>query len=118
MSPLPPSDPLKELLHAHGLDEPSPEFATMLTQQVVARYATPPAPPYQAGMWVGRAILLVLAGLLALAVCLLPFRVSVVPVTCSVAVVLGTGGVLWLLEHHWKQLPTLGLSSPVNSMRK
>jgi hypothetical protein len=110
MSPLSPSDPLKELLLAHGLDEPSPEFATMLTQQVVARYSALPAPPYHAGAWVGRAILLVLAGLLTLAVYLLPFRVSVVPVTCSVAVVLGTGGVLWLLEQHRKQLPLPGLA--------
>lgn len=104
MSQSTPSDPLKKLLQAHGLQEPSAAFTNSLTRQVVAQYAAPPAEPYQAGAWLGLTILLVLGGLLALAVYQVPFPVSVVPVTCSVAVLFGTSSLLWLLKHHHKQL--------------
>jgi hypothetical protein len=101
MSPRPtPPDSVKALLQAHGLDQPSAAFSASLTQLVVARYVPPRAEPFRAGAWLGRAILLVLVGLLVLVTGAVPVAVSAVLAPALVASVLGTGGVLWLLEQH------------------
>lgn len=99
MSQRPPSapDPVKALLQAQGLQQPSAAFTAALTRQVMARYAAPPVAPYQAGAWLGKAILLVLGSLLALYV--LPLATAGILALSLVAAVLGLGGVLWLFEH-------------------
>jgi len=105
MSPRPtPPEPLKALLQAHGLQQPSAAFSASLTQLVVARYVPPRVEPFQAGAWLGHAILLVLAGLLGLVTCAVPVAVSTVLASSLVASVLGLGGVIWLLEQHRKRL--------------
>lgn len=99
MSQRPPSapDPVKALLQAQGLQQPSAAFTAALTRQVMARYAAPPVAPYQAGAWLGKAILLVLGSLLVLYV--LPLATAGILALSLVAAVLGLGGVLWLFEH-------------------
>jgi hypothetical protein len=92
-------DPVKVLLQTQGLQQPSDAFAAALTRQVVARYTAPPLAPYPAGAWLGKVILLVLGGLLALVMCLLPLAKGSVLAPSLVAALLGLGGVLWLFEH-------------------
>lgn len=110
MSQRPPSapDPIKALLQAQGLQQPSAAFAAALTRQVVARYAAPPVAPYQAGAWLGKAILLVLMSLLVLYV--RPLATAGILAPSLAAAVLGLGSVLWLFEHyrrHQSKLVTL-----------
>ena len=93
-------EPLKALLQAHGLSQPSAAFSASLTQLVVARYVPPRVEPFRAGAWLGKAILLVLAGLLALAMYTIPPVVSAILATSLAALVLGTGSLVWLLEQH------------------
>lgn len=101
-----PSSPasIKALLQAHGLQQPSAAFSASLTQLIVARYVPPRAEPFQAGAWLGKAVLLVLTGLLLLASYVVPVAVSAVLGPSLVAVVLGTGSIVWLLEQHRKRL--------------
>lgn len=106
--PIPP-EPLEALLRAHGLHQPSATFTASLTQLVVAQYVPPRVEPFRARAWLGTTILLVLASLLLVATYAVPVPVSAVLTTSSVAVVLGTGGLIWLLEHDRKRLPTPGL---------
>lgn len=92
-------DPLKALLQAQGLQQPSAAFAAALTRQVVARYAAPPVAPYPAGAWLGKVILLVLGSLLGLVMYLLPLAKGGILAPSLAAAVLGLGGMLWLFEH-------------------
>jgi hypothetical protein len=110
MSQRPPSapDPVKALLQAQGLQQPSAAFSAALTRQVVARYAASPVAPYRAGSWLGKAILLVLGSLLVLILYMLPVADSGVLATSLAAAVLGLGGVLWLFEQHHRLQPTAG----------
>jgi Flp pilus assembly protein TadB len=98
-------EPIKALLQEHGLAQPSAAFSASLTQLVVARYVPPRAEPFRAGAWLGKAILLVLTGLLLLVSYTVPAAVSTVLVPSLVAVVLGTGSLIWLLEQYRKRLP-------------
>jgi hypothetical protein len=102
MSQRPPSapDPIQALLQAQGLQQPSAAFSAALTRQVVARYAAPPVAPYQAGAWLGKAILLVLGSLLGLVTYLLPLANAGILTLSLAAAVLGLGGVLWLFEQY------------------
>ncbi|MGI4873059.1 MAG: hypothetical protein ACRYFX_18020 [Janthinobacterium lividum] len=102
--PVPP-EPLKALLQAHGLSQPSAAFSASLTHLVVARYVLPREEPFRAGAWLGTAILLILACLLVLVTYALPIAISAVLVTSLAAAVLGVGGVIWLLEQHRQHLP-------------
>lgn len=106
MSQLPPSspEPIKALLQAHGLQEPSAAFSASLTQLVVARYVPPPVEPFRAGAWLGKAILLVLTGLLLLVGHAIPIVIPPLLTTSLVALVIGTGSLIWLLEHYRKRL--------------
>ena len=97
-------EPIKALLQAHGLSQPSAAFSASLTQLVVARYVPPRVEPFRAGAWLGHAILLVLAGLLVLVTYAVPIAVSPILATSLAALVMGTGSLLWLLEHHRKRL--------------
>ena len=99
-----PSEPLKALLQAHGLTQPSAAFSASLTQLVVARYVPPQVEPFRASAWLGNAILLVLAGLLVLVTYALPIAVSAILATSLAAMVMGTGSLIWLLEHYRKRL--------------
>ena len=99
-----PPEPLKALLQAHGLSQPSAAFSASLTRRVVAQYVPPQVAPFRAGAWLGHAILLVLAGLLLLVTYAVPVAVSAVLASSLVASVLGMGGVVWLLEQHRKRL--------------
>lgn len=99
-----PTEPLKALLQAHGLTQPSAAFSASLTQLVVARYVPPRVEPFRAGAWLGKAILFVLVSLLVLVICAVPVAVSTVLATSLAASVLGVGGVIWLLEHYRKRL--------------
>lgn len=92
-------DPVKALLQAQGLQQPSAAFSAALTRQVLARYAAPPLAPYPAGAWLGKAILLVLGSLLGLTLCMLPLTTAGILAPSLAAAVLGLGGVLWLFEH-------------------
>lgn len=103
-------DPVKVLLQAQGLQQPSAVFSAALTRQVVARYAAPPVAPYQAGAWLGKAILLVLGSLLGLATYRLPLAATGILAPSLAAAVLGLGGVLWLFEH--ARLPKSKLVTP------
>ncbi len=100
MSPRPPAppDPVKALLQAQGLQQPSAAFSAALTRQVVARYAAPPTVPYRAGAWLGKLILLALGSLLGLVLSGLPRAEAGVLAPALAAAVLGLGGVLWLFE--------------------
>lgn len=110
MKPRPtPPEPIKALLQAHGLSQPSAAFSASLTQLVVTRYASPQAEPFRAGAWLGKAILLVLASLLVLVTCAVPVAVSAVLATSLAASVLGIGGIIWLLEQHRQRLPEAGI---------
>jgi hypothetical protein len=100
--------PLKALLQAHGLAQPSAAFSASLTQLVVARYVPPRVEPFRAGAWLGTVILLVLASLLVFVTCAVPVAVSAVLATALAASGLGIGGVIWLLEQHRKHLPEAG----------
>lgn len=102
-----PPEPIKALLQAHGLSQPSAAFSASLTQLVVARYVPPREEPFRAGAWLGTAILLVLASLLGLVTWAVPVAISAVLTTSLAASVLGIGGVIWLLEQHRKQLTEL-----------
>ncbi|MFD1874457.1 hypothetical protein [Hymenobacter bucti] len=93
-------DPVKALLQAQGLQQPSAAFSAALTRQVVARYAAPPVAPYQAGAWLGKAILLVLGSLLGLVLYVRPLVTTGILAPSLAAAVLGLGGVLWLFEHY------------------
>lgn len=97
--PSPAPDPVKALLQAQGLQQPSAAFSAALTRQVVARYAAPPVAPYQAGAWLGKAILLVLVSLLGLVIYRLPLAATGILAPSLAAALLGLGGVLWLFEH-------------------
>lgn len=99
-----PPEPIKALLQAHGLSQPSAAFSASLTQLVVDRYALPRGEPFRAGTWLGTAILLVLASLLGLVTYAVPAAISAVLATSLAASVLGIGGVIWLLEQHRKHL--------------
>ena len=101
-----PSSPesLKALLREHGLAQPSAAFAESLPHLIVARYVPPRAEPFQASAWLGQVILLGLTGLLLLASYGVPIAVSAVLGTSLVALVLGTGSLIWLLEHYRKRL--------------
>ena len=103
-------DPIKALLLAQGLQQPSGDFSAALTRQVVARYAAPPVAPFQAGAWLGKAILLVLGSLLGLVMYLLPLANAGILAPSLAAAVLGLGGVLWLFEH--ARLPQSKLLTP------
>ena len=70
----------------------------------MAHYVPPRVEPFQAGAWLGNAILLVLASLLVLVTYAVPVAVSAVLATSLAASVLGIGGVIWLLEQHRKHL--------------
>lgn len=100
----PSPEAIKALLQAQGLQQPSAAFSASLTQLIVARYVPPRAEPFQAGAWLGNVVLLVLTGLLLLASYAVPVAVSAVLGPSLVAVVLGTGSIVWLLEHHRKRL--------------
>ncbi|OGX89638.1 hypothetical protein BEN49_24800 [Hymenobacter coccineus] len=91
-------------MQAHGLAQPSAAFSASLTQLVVARYVAPRPEAFRAGAWLGNAILLVLTGLLVLVANAVPIAISAVLATSLVAMVAGTGGVVWLLAHYQKQL--------------
>ena len=95
-------EPLKALVQAHGLSQPSAAFSASLTQLVVARYVPSQVEPFRAGAWLGNAILLVLASLLVLVTYAVPIGISAVLATSLAASVLGIGGVIWLLEQHQK----------------
>lgn len=111
MSQRPPSpDPIKVLLQTQGLQQPSAAFSAALTRQVVTRYAAPPLAPYQAGAWLGKAILLVLISLLGLVTYGLPLANAGILAPSLAAAVLGLGGVLWLFEHY--RLPQSKLVTP------
>lgn len=97
-------EPIEALLQAHGLAQPSAAFSESLTQLIVARYVPPRAEPFRAGAWLGKAVLLVLAGLLLLVSYTVSGAISAVLGPSLVAVVLGTGGTIWLLEQHRKRL--------------
>lgn len=97
-------EPIKALLQAHGLSQPSVVFSASLTQLVVARYVPPRVEPFRAGAWLGHAILLVLAGLLVLVTYAVPIAVSPILATSLAAMVMGTGSLIWLLEHYRKRL--------------
>ena len=99
-----PPEPIKALLQAHGLAQPSAAFSASLTQLVVARYVPPRVEPFRAGAWLGNAILLVLACLLVLVTYAVPIAVSTVLATSLAAMVMGTGSLIWLLEYYRKQL--------------
>ncbi len=99
-----PPEPLKALLQAHGLSQPSAAFSASLTQLVVSRYLPPRVEPFRAGAWLGHAILLVLAGLLGLVTYAVSIGVSAILVTSSAAMVMGTGGLIWLLELYRRRL--------------
>ena len=101
--PIPPES-VKALLQAHGLAQPSPAFSASLTQLVVSRYVPPRVEPFRAGAWLGHAILLVLAGLLGLVTYTAPIAISAILATSLVAMVMGTGSLVWLLERYRKQL--------------
>ncbi|MGI4866668.1 MAG: hypothetical protein ACRYFZ_22290 [Janthinobacterium lividum] len=105
--PSSPPEPLKALLQVHGLSQPSAAFSASLTQLVVARYVPPRKESFRAGAWLGKAILLVLAGLLLLVSYAMPGAVSAVLAASLVASVLGIGGVIWLLEQYRQHLPEL-----------
>lgn len=112
MSPRPtPPEPLKALMQAHGLSQPSAAFSASLTQLVVARYVPPQAEPFRAGAWLGPVILLVLASLLGLVTYAVPISISAVLATSLAASVLGMGGIIWLLEQHRHHLPEPGIAS-------
>ncbi len=105
MSPRPtPSEPIKALLQAHGLNQPSAAFSASLTRLVVARYVSPRVEPFRAGAWLGNAILFVLAGLLVLVMYAVPIAVSAILATSLAAMVIGTGSLIWLLEQYRKRL--------------
>ena len=97
--PSPVPDPLKELLQAQGLQQPSAAFSAALTRQVVAHYAARPVAPYQAGTWLGKAILVVLVSLLGLVTYSVPVANAGILALSLAAAVLGLGGMLWLFEH-------------------
>ncbi|MGI4736787.1 MAG: hypothetical protein ACRYG7_16580 [Janthinobacterium lividum] len=99
-----PPEPIKALLQAHGLTQPSAAFSASLTQLVVARYVPPRVEPFRAGAWLGSAILLVMTSLLVLVTYAIPIAVSTVLATSLAASLLGIGGVIWLLEQHRKHL--------------
>jgi Flp pilus assembly protein TadB len=99
-----PPEPMKALLQAHGLNQPSAAFSESLTQLVIARYVPPRVEPFRAGIWLGNAILLVLAGLLVLVTYAVPIVVSGILATSLAAMVIGTGSLIWLLEHYRKRL--------------
>jgi hypothetical protein len=103
-------DPLKALLQAQGLQQPSPTFTAALTRQVVARYAAAPIAPYSAGTWLGKAILLVLGSFLGLVMYLLPLAKGGVLAPSLAAAVLGLGGMLWVFEHARRPHSKLGTS--------
>ena len=97
-------EPIKALLQAHGLSQPSAAFSASLTHLVVARYVPPRVKPFRAGAWLGNAILVVLAGLLVLVTYAVPIAVSTILASSLAALVMGIGSLLWLLEHHRKRL--------------
>lgn len=99
-----PPEPLKALLQAHGLTQPSAAFSASLTQLIVARYVPPQVEPSWASAWLGNAILLVLAGLLVLVTCAVPIAISAILATSLAAMVIGTGSIIWLLEQYRKRL--------------
>jgi hypothetical protein len=101
-------DPVKALLQAQGLQQPSAAFSAALTRQVVARYATPPLAPYQAKAWLGKAILLVLVSLLGLVLYVRPLPNAGILMPSLAAALLGLGGVLWLFEHYRQPQPAAG----------
>lgn len=99
-----PPEPLKALLQAHGLTQPSAAFSASLTQLVVARYVPPQVEPFRASAWLGYTILLVLAGLLVFVTCAVPTPVSAILATSLSAMVIGAGSLIWLFEHHRERL--------------
>jgi peptidoglycan/LPS O-acetylase OafA/YrhL len=99
-----PPEPIKALLQAHGLTQPSAAFSASLTHLVVARYVPPRVEPYQASAWLGKVVLLVLTGLLLLASYAVPITVSTVLGPSLVAAVLGAASIVLLLEQHRKRL--------------
>ena len=98
-------EPIKALLQAHGLRQPSAAFSASLTQLVVAQYVPPRVEPFRASAWLGNAILLLLTGFLVLASCAVPVAVSAVLATSLAVLLLGIGGAIWLLEQHRQHLP-------------
>jgi hypothetical protein len=96
----PAEESLKALLQEHGLEQPTVPFSTALTRLVVARYVPPAVVPYRAGRWLGNVLLSGLAGSLLLLLLLLvpPLLFRSVVGTCASALVLGLGGILWLLR--------------------
>lgn len=103
-----PPEPLKVLLQAHGLAQPAAAFSASLTRLVVARYVPPRVEPFRASAWLGPAILLVLASLLVLVLYMVPVAVSPILATSLAASVLGSGGIVWLLEQHRKHQAASG----------
>lgn len=101
-----PSSPesIKALLQEHGLTQPSAAFSASLTQLIVAQYVPPRVEPFRAGAWLGKAVLLVLTGLLLLVSYAVPAAVSAILAPSLAALVLGTSSIIWLLEQYRKRL--------------
>jgi hypothetical protein len=97
--PTSPEEPLKALLQENGLIQPSAHFSNSLTQLVVARYAAAPV-GYQASAWLGNVILVILTGCFLLVMLAMPGVFLSVLGSSLLALLLGVGGIIWLLEQH------------------
>ena len=101
--PTPPEEPLKALLQEHGLRQPSPQFSRSLTQLIVARYSAAPV-TYSAGVWLGNVILAVSTGCLLLVLFALPSVFLPVLGSSLLALLVGVGGMIWLLDQQRRPL--------------
>jgi hypothetical protein len=96
-------EPLKGLLQESGLVQPSAQFSSSLTRLVVARYSSS-AVRYRADAWLGNLILAVLTGGLLFVILAMPaVFLSVVGISL-LALLIGIGGIIWLLEQHRSHL--------------
>lgn len=101
--PTSPEEPLKVLLQENGLMQPSAQFSNSLTRLVVARYSSPTV-VYQADAWLGNVILVVLTGCLCLVIFAMPSVFLSVLGISLLALLIGMGGMIWLLEQHRSHL--------------
>lgn len=96
-------EPLKALLQENGLIQPSAQFSSFLTRLVVAHHASS-AIRYQADAWLGNIILVALTGGLFLVILAMPAVFLSVLGVSLLALLIGIGGIIWLLEQHRSHL--------------